>query len=139
MNSDRLSLAYLVSSALGIAIAVYLANDYLTQSFNGCYINQKFSCFGVFLSGHTSIAGVPFYVLGLVWFPIVFLLGIFLSRAGRAPLKAEILLPILMIGNIFTIYLWYLELEVIGVICPLCVALYIVNYALTILALKSLF
>jgi uncharacterized membrane protein len=42
-----------------------------------------------------------------------------------------ILLMFLMVGNIFTIYLWYLELAVIDAVCPVCLSLYIVNYALT--------
>ena len=37
-----------------------------------------------------------------------------------------------MIGNIFTIYLWYLELGVIHLICPTCSVLVIINYALSI-------
>lgn len=41
-----------------------------------------------------------------------------------------------MIGNIFTIYLWYLELGVIGIICPVCVSMYVINYAMTALALR---
>ncbi len=44
-----------------------------------------------------------------------------------------------MIGNIFTAYLWYLELVVIRIICPLCVSLYAVNYALTLIVIIPLF
>lgn len=51
-------------------------------------------------------------------------------------LNGVILLPFLMIGNIFTIYLWYLELGVIGIICPVCVSMYVINYAMTALALR---
>jgi len=40
-----------------------------------------------------------------------------------------------MVGNVFTVYLWYLELAVIHIICPLCVSLYAVNYALTLIVL----
>jgi uncharacterized membrane protein len=40
-----------------------------------------------------------------------------------------------MLGNVFTIYLWYLELAVIHEVCPLCVGLYAVNYALTAIVL----
>jgi len=92
----------------------------------------------VFQSGHTSIFGIQFYVLGLVWFPLLFVIGLVTTRGGKISLNGEILLPLLMIGNIFTVYLWYLELVVIGIICPLCLSLYIVNYALTVLVAVSL-
>ena len=48
-------------------------------------------------------------------------------------MKGEVILPVLMIGNVFTIYLWYLELVRIGSICPVCVTMYIINYAMTIM------
>lgn len=44
-----------------------------------------------------------------------------------------------MLGNVFTGYLWYLELAVIHIICPLCVSLYVVNYSLTIIVVIPLF
>lgn len=134
---ERLAKAYYLTAALGVAIAIYVANDYLTATFQGCYINQQFSCEGVFQSGHTSVFGIPFYVTGLVWFPLLIVVGLLTTRLGRESLNGEILLPLLMVGNVFTTYLWYLELAVIGIICPLCVSLYIVNYALTVMVLRS--
>jgi uncharacterized membrane protein len=120
-----------------MAISIYVANDYLTATFQGCYINQQFSCEGVFQSGHTSIFGIPFYVTGLIWFPLLIVVGLLTTTLGKEHLNGEILLPLVMVGNVFTIYLWYLELAVIGIICPLCVSLYAVNYALTAIVLRS--
>jgi uncharacterized membrane protein len=134
---ERLTKAYLVTATVGVAISIYVANEYLTANFQGCYINQQFSCEGVFQSGHTSLFGIPFYVTGLVWFPLMLAAGLLTTKLGREPLNAEILLPILMVGNVFTGYLWYLELAVIGIVCPLCVSLYVVNYALTALVLST--
>jgi uncharacterized membrane protein len=76
--------------------------------------------------------------MGLAWFPAVFTIGLLTSRLGKKPVNSEILLPVLMVGNIFTVYLWYLELAVIHIICPLCVSLYIVNYALTLIVFVPL-
>lgn len=118
--------------------AIYTAHEYATASFGSCYVNSKVNCVGVFGSGHTSIFGIPFYVFGLIWFPFLLIAALYLTNWTRLRIRADILLPILMIGNIFTIYLWYLELAVIGVVCPLCVSLYIVNYALTGLAIYEL-
>lgn len=135
---ERLSAAYLVVAAAGIGLAIYVTNEYLTQNFTSCNINQFLSCGGVYQSGHTSLFGIPFYLMGLLWFPAVFVIGLVTSRSGKRPVNSEILLPVLMVGNIFTVYLWYLELAVIHIICPLCVSLYVVNYALTIIVIVFL-
>ena len=136
---EKLTTAYLVVAAAGIGLAIYITNDYLTQNFTSCNINQVFNCGGVYQSGHTSLFGIPFYVMGLAWFPAVFAIALLTGRFGKRPVNSEILLPILMVGNVFTSYLWYLELVVIHIICPLCVSLYFVNYALTLIALAPLF
>jgi uncharacterized membrane protein len=136
---EKLSAAYLIIAAAGIGTAIYVAHDYLTANFNSCYINSVVNCGGVYASGHTSLLGIPFYVTGLVWFPMAFALGLVTSKMARTQLNSEILLPLLMLGNIFTLYLWYLELVVIHAVCPLCVSLYIVNYALTAIVLIPLF
>jgi uncharacterized membrane protein len=132
---EKLSAGYLVVAAAGISLAIYVTNEYLTQNFTSCNINPLFSCGGVYQSGDTSLFGIPFYMMGLVWFPAVFTLGLLTSQLGKKLVNSDVLLPVLMVGNIFTIYLWYLELAVIHVICPLCVSLYAVNYALTIIVL----
>ena len=136
---EKLSLAYLVVAAAGIGTAIYVAHDYLTQNFNSCYINSVVNCGGVYQSGHTSLFGVPFYVTGLVWFPLAFATGLVTGTLGKVPVNSEVLLPLLMLGNVFTVYLWYLELVVIHEVCPLCVSLYAVNYALTAIVLIPVF
>ncbi len=135
---EKLSAAYLVAAAAGTGLATYVANDYLTQNFVSCNFNQVFNCGGVYQSGYTSLFGIPFYLTGLVWFPLVFAAGLVTSKLARDRVKSEILLPLLMLGNVFTIYLWYLELAVIHIVCPLCVILYAVNYILTIIVLRSM-
>jgi uncharacterized membrane protein len=137
--AQKLSRAFLVIVIIGLGLAVYHGYDEAT-AFNGpgsevCNLNAKISCEGVFESGLTSLAGVPFYVLGLIWFPVVLILGLYLSGWGRGPISnPALLLLILMVGNIFTVYLWYLELHVLGIICPICVSMYVSNYTLTGLA-----
>jgi uncharacterized membrane protein len=132
---EKLSAAYLIGAAAGIGLALYVAYDYLTQHFTSCYINSFVNCGGVYASGHTSLFGIQFYQTGLVWFPLAFIIGLFTSRFGKTLVNGDILLPLLMLGNVFTIYLWYLELGVIHEICPLCVGLYVVNYVLTAIVL----
>ena len=136
---ERLTGAYLITAAIGIGLAIYVTIEYLTLNFNSCNINQFFSCGGVYQSGYTSLFGIPFYLVGLVWFPAIFVVGLASSKMGSRPVNGEFLLPLLMAGNVFTIYLWYLELAVIHIVCPLCVSLYVVNYALTVIVFASIF
>ncbi len=115
---------------MGIIDGAYTAYEYITAKFT-CSSTGVFCCSCVSNSGYTSIFGIPFWVAGITWFPLLLVLGLYFTKGGTWRLKGEILLPILLIGDLFTIYLWYLELGVIGAICPYCVSLYVVNYVLT--------
>ena len=140
-NFSLFAKLYLIVAVMGIIIAIYDAYDYLTISFNFCNVSSTISCLGVFQSGHTSLFGIPFWLMGLIWFPLALSLAILTLQeiAGRNSLNGSVIVPFLMIGNIFTIYLWYLELDLIHVICPVCASLYIVNYTMTALAAIEFF
>jgi len=114
----------------GLAVAIFHAlqeNFYVPQ--NVCTVNSKISCQGVFDSGYISVFGVPFWLLGLTWFVVLIPLSYVLLAHGN---HWKILFGILNIGNLFTIYLWNIELNIIGIICPVCVFIYCFNYAATI-------
>ncbi|MGI0090410.1 MAG: vitamin K epoxide reductase family protein [Nitrososphaerales archaeon] len=128
--------SYLGLSFLGIVVAIYHAYTELTSFFTYCNLNSHVSCGLLFQSGYTTIAvgsvAVPFWFLGIVWFPLTSILGFLLWNSMRL-----LLVPILLIGDIFTIYLWYIELGIVDVICPVCVSLYVMNYVMTGLAAWS--
>lgn len=116
----------------GICDSIYTAWEYTSQNFNSCSLKHTiWSCSAVAMSGHTSVFGIPFWITGVVWFPVTFVVSLVAFKYAAE----VVLIPYLMIGNIFSVYLWYLELEIIHYICPVCVSLYLVNYALTGLAL----
>jgi uncharacterized membrane protein len=133
---DTLTKSYFGLCVIGETIAIVHAYQEITANFRYCSINSTISCGNVFASGYVSIFGVPFYLLGLIWFPFLAIVGFLLSRAGKGRITSELPVPLLMIGNIFTIYLWYLELVRIGAICPVCVSMYVVNYVLTFICVK---
>jgi len=78
--------------------------------------------------------GVPLYIFGLIWFPLLLALAIWM----RPHINTSIMLPLLMVGNFFTVYLWFVELYIAGAICPVCVSMYIVNYVMTVIAAIAL-
>jgi uncharacterized membrane protein len=143
---DRLSKAFIVLAAVGIAVAIYHGYDevtaYSAPGTGVCNINNVFSCASVFNSGYTKFPlgtyGVDLYVYGLIWFPLMLLLGVRFARK-TGTISGEVMVPVLMVGNLFTLYLWYLEIAVIHAYCPVCISMYVFSYALTALAMKRLF
>jgi uncharacterized membrane protein len=143
---DRLSKAFIILAAIGVAVAIYHGYDEITHySAPGtgvCNINSFFSCTSVFDSGYTKFPpgpyGISMYVYGVIWFPLMVALGFWFGKKNGT-INGEVLVPMLMVGNLFTLYLWYLELGVIHALCPFCISMYILNYVMTLLAMKSLF
>jgi uncharacterized membrane protein len=124
---------FLIVALAGIGDSSYQAWEYLTQNFNSCSIqNTIWSCGGVAAWANLhpislGVLSIPYWATGVVWFPLSLIVGVLAFRY----FAEVILIPFLMIGNIFTVYLWYLELDVIHLICPVCLSLYLINYALT--------
>jgi uncharacterized membrane protein len=112
---------FLVVSFIGITEAVYHA--WLENAFTT-------NIFLVHYSGFASFFGVPYWLFGVVWFPLIFLVGLWTTRLGHRRLSMELLI-LLTIGNVFTAYLWYLDIIVVRAYTPLYIALYATNYALT--------
>jgi uncharacterized membrane protein len=142
---DRLSKTFVILAVVGVFVAIYHGYDEVTMySAPGtgvCDINNIFSCASVFNSGYTRFPpgpyGVDMYVYGLVWFPLMAVLGVWFGRR-TGTINGEVLVQVLMVGNIFTLYLWYLEVAVIHAYCPVCISMYVLNYAMTGIAVKSL-
>ena len=142
---DRLSKAFVVLAVAGLAVAVYHGYDEITTNSalgtGVCNINSVLSCVTVFNSGYTKFPpgpyGVDLYVYGLVWFPLMVVLGYYTSRKSGA-VNGEVLVPVLKVGNLITVYLRYLEIAVIHAYCPVCISMYLLNYAMTGLAVKTL-
>jgi len=122
---------------VGIPDALYHAYDEITSYSapgTSCHINNFVTCIGVFQSGYTKFLGISLWVYGVVWFPLLLAMGIWFAKRGG--LDGGAMLPVLMVGNLFTLYLWYLELGVIHAVCPVCVSLYVLNYAMTAVAVS---
>jgi uncharacterized membrane protein len=138
---DKLGKSFVILAAIGIVVAVYHGYDEVTNfSAPGttvCNINNFWSCGNVFHSGYTTFpphGGLSLFVYGLVWFPLMLGLGLWYGKK-KGGINGVVMVPILMVGNVFTLYLWYLELGVIHALCPVCISLYVLNYAMTAICL----
>jgi len=142
---DRLSKAFLILATVGIFDAIYHAygelTNYTSYLSNVCTINSFFSCSRVFQSGYATFPPGPYsvalWVYGVIWFPLMLVLGYLFVRRSSS-ISGLIMVPVLMVGNVFTFYLWYLELFTIRALCPVCISLYILNYIMTGLALVAM-
>jgi uncharacterized membrane protein len=120
---------------VGLALAIYHSYDeivsYSTKASQACHINSLLSCSATFAYSHPF--GVPLYVFGLIWFPLLLII----TLIYRANLRADLMLLLLVVGDMFTIYLWYLEAILVypntHAVCPVCVSMYVINYILTAL------
>jgi uncharacterized membrane protein len=132
---------------MGIAVAFNHAYDEITFTFNSCNLSPSLSCGTVIGSGYTTFPppgvvpglhdGISFWVYGIIWFPLCLLLGLWAIRKHGSPI-GSVLAPFLMVGNIFTLYPWYIEIRLLGgEYCPICVSMYVINYILTFVALAS--
>lgn len=123
----KLSRVFIVVSALGIVGAIYHAWN--EGAFTTNYAVVSFS-------PYASLYGVPYWVFGIVWFPLIFVLGIWWTRFGKEPLAQEVLV-LLTVGNLFTGYLWYLDFDVIKAFTVVYALLYATNYVLTALVVLA--
>jgi len=132
---------------MGIAVAFYHAYGELTFTLNSCSFSQAFNCQAVFASGYTTFPppgvvpglhdGISFWVYGVVWFPLCLLVGLRAISKHGSP-RGSVVVPFLMIGNIFTLYPWDIEIVILqGIYCLVCVSMYVINYILTFVALAS--
>ena len=137
---DRRSRAFIALSVMGIAVALAHGYDELTYTFAYCTLSKALSCASVFASGYTTFPpgnGIDFWVYGVVWFPVCLILGLWVIRTHGTTLGST-LVPFLMIGNIFTLYPWYIEIRLLnGIYCPVCISLYLINYVMTAIAASS--
>jgi len=117
----KASVAFIFLSVVGVAEALYhawLENAFTT---NVSVVNY---------SSYASFFGVPYWVFGVVWFPLMLVIGLWTTHFGHTLLRKDLLI-ILSLGNVFTAYLWFLDLLIIGVFTAAYVGLYVTNYALT--------
>lgn len=117
----RVPLAFIFLSAVGVGEAFYHA--WLENAFSTNYSSVTFA-------PNASFFGIPYWVFGVVWFPLILVVALWSTRLGRSPLRPA-LLALLSVGNLFTVYLWYLDLITIRAFTAVYVGLYVTNYALT--------
>jgi hypothetical protein len=117
----NLSKPFVAVAVIGILEAIYHAWS------EGAFVTNYFV---VSFSPYASLLGVPYWVFGLVWFPLIFAVSLWATKLTRVALQRAMLV-LLTVGNLFTVYLWYLDFDIVKAFTAVYAALYATNYVLT--------
>lgn len=115
-------------SAVGILLAVYLMWQQLFRpAFQPCYVNSFINCDAVISGPVATTLGIPTPLYGLVGY-IVILYAAFIQNK-------KLLLSMASFGLVFCLYIAYIELFQLRVICPVCISCQIIMISIFCLAL----
>jgi uncharacterized membrane protein len=125
----RWQLVALVAGVAGLGISVYLTLVHYAGVPLACPVNGTISCEAVLSSKFAVIAGtnVPTSAGGIVWFTVSTLL--WTRRAGRIQLAWS------AIGMATVLFLVYIEIVQLGVVCIWCSAAHVLVVTIFLVAL----
>jgi uncharacterized membrane protein len=132
-ESVHAALLLLVIAGLGLATFATLESS-IPALQNSCSVSAFFSCHAVDTSGHTMIAWVPDWSIGLGGFLVLLALEIPLFRTWRRDLLTGVV-AVSGLGLLVSVYLGYVELDVIHALCPICFSTYVVDGLVFLLSL----
>ncbi|MGA7923334.1 MAG: vitamin K epoxide reductase family protein [Thermoplasmata archaeon] len=127
MKPQTLHGIILTAAILGLALAIFATLETIDPALqSACSVDPIFSCGAVTSSGHTTIFGIPDWSIGLAGFVLLVGLDVPLYRTWKRPYLAGVL-ALSAIGLGLSLYLAYVEVFVIGHVCPVCLGTYIAN------------
>jgi len=101
-----------------VASSLALQHHYRHDASSFCNFNATFNCDVVNRSSYSEIAGVPVALVGLLAY--LFMIGLSMLQ-GEKPETPALLLFLGLAGLGFSVYLTYVEAEVLRTWCVLCV------------------
>ena len=101
-----------------------------------CDINSTFSCTIVANSDYSKVFGIPFAIYAMFMFFVVFIWSIvWLFKKGENILKL-LVIPT-WIWVLVNMYLFYLEIFVLKVFCPICIIISIFLFTMFFISLHT--
>jgi len=118
-----------VLSAIGIVLAIYLFYSYLAHPlFQPCSINVTINCDAIIKGAVSKTLGIPTALYGLIGYIVILFSSLFKKR--------KLLLGMAAFGTLFCLRITFLEVFVIKVICPICLACQLVMLFIFFLSLR---
>jgi uncharacterized membrane protein len=116
------------AAGLGLIISLFAAAEFFDAALRQvCSFNSFFSCQLIDQSGRTNTLGIPDYAWGIGGFVAI------LALAGISETRSTLrgwsyaLLAVTTAGVALSAYLLYVELALIGALCLVCVAAYLMG------------
>ncbi len=119
-------------SVVGVLLAIYLLWQQIAQpEFQPCTINETINCDSVISGPVAKTFGISTPLIGLIGYLVIFI---------AATLRKKVLLvSMATFGLVFCLWIAYVELFQLKVICPVCIGCQLVMITIFILALKVYF
>jgi vitamin-K-epoxide reductase (warfarin-sensitive) len=118
VTGSRFFLCILLCAGVGaLASGMALQHHYQRDPSSFCNINATFDCDVVNRSAYSAILGIPVALVGLLAY--LLMMGLVLFQREKAETPALVLF-ISSAGLIFSLYLTYVEAEVLRTWCILC-------------------
>ncbi len=133
----NVTLAILLLAIAGAIDSAYLAWLKLSGSVAAC--SNIGDCEAVNNSRYAEIAGIPIALLGLGGYLAILALTLLEVRLPSWKIGLRLaFFGFTLAGTLYSIYLTYVEVAILGAICPFCVVSAVVMLALFILAIQRL-
>jgi len=131
LQQRALAWAVAALALIGLGVSAFLTWYDIVTPRGFCSLTGFFWCSEILTSQYSRIGGVPTAFLGALWFIVVLWLAIVVTRdeARLIYLLAWSLLVIPGVGA-----LAYIELVVIGAICPFCTSAHVLGLVILVLA-----
>jgi uncharacterized membrane protein len=128
MRPETLHKVALAGILAGLGLSLWAMLETLLPSLqSSCSVNPFLSCGAVDRSQYSVILGViPDWAVGLLGFAVMLAVDIPLYRTWKRS-YLDALLVLSALGVIASIYFLYLEVFLIGAICPVCLSTYFAN------------
>jgi uncharacterized membrane protein len=120
-----------IALVFGLLFSLWSGYETVTGNTGSCTANSFVSCGAVRNSGHTSAFGIPYWAMGVAGYVAMLAVAILLWITSRLGLLYA-LVGLSTLGFALSLYFIYLELAVIGAICPVCTAAHAANVAVLV-------
>jgi dihydroorotate dehydrogenase subfamily 2 len=139
MSSRKFTFFLIVLALLGIIDAGYLTYEHYSYAIPPCTTNIFIDCGKVLRSSYSEVFGIPLALLGLIYYATISGLMLLIIKNNKKLFKRKQLfkygvLVFSSFGFLFSAYLVYLQLIVIGSICLYCMASAIISTSIFVIA-----
>lgn len=103
-----------VLAVAGILLAIYLLwQQFYRPAFQPCTVNATINCDAIIKGEVSKTLGIPTPLIGLVGYIIIFIS----ATLG----KKKLMLGMASFGLVFCLYIGFVEIYFLKVICPVCI------------------